>query len=133
MSIANFQEKLLFYTKQKSQLSLQLSDVQLKQLSASKSVQTKQQEFNAQLSSLYYDEEFGYGTDAYSEMLLQLQNEHEFELASINAWESQLDIEKESLETQINEIQTYENTWQKLLQAAIKADFVYGGAGSGGK
>lgn len=132
MSIANFQEKLLFYTKQKSQLSLQLSDVQLKQLSASKSVQTKQQEFNAQLSSLYYDEEFGYGTDAYSEMLLQLQNEHEFELASINAWESQLDIEKESLETQINEIQTYETTWQKLLQAAIKADFVYGGAGSGG-
>ncbi len=132
MSIANFQEKLLFYTKQKSQLSLQLSDVQLKQLSASKSVQTKQQEFNAKLSSLYYDEEFGYGTDVYSEMLLQLQNEHEFELASINAWESQLDLEKEALETQINEIQSYENTWQKLLQAAIKADFVYGGAGSGG-
>lgn len=131
MAIANFQEKLLFYTKQKSQLSLQLSDVQMKQLSASKSVQTKQQEFNAQLSSLYYDEEYGYGTDAYSEMLLQLQNEHEFELASINAWESQLDIEKENLETQINEIQTYETTWQKLLQTAIKADFVYGGAGSG--
>ena len=133
MAIANFQEKLLFYTKQKSQLSMQLSDVQMKQLSASKSVQTKQQEFNAKLSSLYYDEEYGYGTDAYSEMLLQLQNEHEFELASINAWESQLDIEKESLETQINEIQTYESTWQKLLQTAIKNDFAYGGAGSSGK
>ena len=133
MSIANFQEKLLFYTKQKSQLSMQLSDVQMRQLSASKSVQTKQQEFNAKLSSLYYDEEYGYGTDMYSEMLLELQNEHEFELASINAWESQLDIEKENLETQINEIQSYETTWQKLLQAAIKSDFVYGGIGSGGK
>ena len=133
MSIANFQEKLLFYTKQKSQLSMQLSDVQMRQLSASKSVQTKQQEFNAQLSSLYYDEEYGYGTDMYSEMLLELQSEHEFELASINAWESQLDIEKENLETQINEIQSYETTWQKLLQAAIKSDFVYGGIGVGGK
>ncbi len=133
MSIANFQEKLLFYTKQKSRLSMQLSDVQMRQLSASKSVQTKQQEFNAKLSSLYYDEEYGYGTDMYSEMLLELQNEHEFELASINAWESQLDIEKENLETQINEIQSYETTWQKLLQAAIKSDFVYGGIGSGGK
>ena len=110
---------------------MQLSDVQMKQLSASKSIQTKQQEFNAKLSALYYDEEFGYGTDEYSEMLLQLQNEHEFELASINSWESQLDIEKESLETQLNEIQSYESTWQKLLSAAIKTDFVYGGIGGG--
>ena len=131
MAISNFQEKLLFYTQQKSRISMQLSDVQMKQLSASKSIQTKQQEFNAKLSALYYDEEFGYGTDEYSEMLLQLQNEHELELASINSWESQLDIEKENLETQLNEIQSYESTWQKLLSAAIKTDFVYGGIGGG--
>ena len=131
MAISNFQEKLLFYTQQKSRISMQLSDVQMKQLSASKSIQTKQQEFNAKLSALYYDEEFGYGTDEYSEMLLQLQDEHEFELASINSWESQLDIEKENLETQLNEIQSYESTWQKLLSAAIKTDFVYGGIGGG--
>ena len=131
MAISNFQEKLLFYTQQNSRISMQLSDVQMKQLSASKSIQTKQQEFNAKLSALYYDEEFGYGTDEYSEMLLQLQNEHEFELASINSWESQLDIEKENLETQLNEIQSYESTWQKLLSAAIKTDFVYGGIGGG--
>ena len=129
MAISNFQEKLLFYTQQKSRISMQLSDVQMRQLSASKTIQTKQQEFNAQLSALYYDEEFGYGTDEYSEMLLQLQNEHEFELASINSWESQLDIEKENLETQLNEIQSYESTWQKLLSTAIKNDFVYGGVG----
>lgn len=127
MAISNFQEKLLFYTQQKSRISMQLSDVQMRQLSASKSIQTKQQEFNSKLSALYYDEEFGYGTDEYSEMLLQLQSEHEFELASINSWESQLDIEKENLETQLNEIQSYEGTWQKLLAAAIKTDFVYGG------
>lgn len=129
MAIANLQEKLLFFTQQKSRLSLQLSDVQLKQLGATKSVATKQQEFNAKLSALYYDEEYGYGTDAYGEILLQLTSEHEFELSQINAWEAQLDIEKENLETQLNEIQQYENTWQKLLSAAIKNDFVYGGGG----
>ena len=129
MAISNFQEKLLFYTQQKSRISMQLSDVQMRQLSASKTIQTKQQEFNAKLSALYYDEEYGYGTDEYSEMLLQLQSEHEFELASINSWESQLDIEKENLETQLNEIQSYESTWQKLLSAAITTDFVYGGIG----
>lgn len=132
MAIANLQEKLLFYTQQKSRISMQLSDVQMKQLSASKTTATKQQEYNAKLSALYYDEDFGYGTDEYSEMLLELQNDHEFELANINSWESQLDIEKENLETQLNEIQSYENTWQKLLMTAIKNDFVYGGI-SGGK
>ena len=70
--------------------------------------------------------------DEYSQLLLELQNDHEFELANINSWESQLDIEKENLETQLNEIQAYENTWQKLLLTAIKNDFVYGGI-SGGK
>jgi hypothetical protein len=130
MAISNFQEKLLFYTKQKSQISMQLSDVQMQQLSASKSVQTEQQQYNAQLSALYYDEDYGYGTDEYAEMLVELQSEHEFELANINTWESELDIEKENLETQLNEITTYETTWQKLLSTAIKNDFSYGGAGS---
>ena len=110
MAIANYQEKLLFYTQQKSQISMKLSDIQMKQLSASKSTATKQQEYNAKLSALYYDEDYGYGTDEYSEMLLQLQNEHEFEMANLNSWESQLDIEKENLENQLNEIQSYETT-----------------------
>lgn len=131
MAISNFQEKLLFFTQQKSRLSLQLSDVQMKQLSATKNVAQKQQEYNSKLSALYYDEDYGYGTDEYNEILLQLQGEHEFELSQINSWESQLEMEKENLETQINEIQTYENTWQKLLAAAIKADFVYGGLNGG--
>lgn len=131
MAISNFQEKLLFYTQQKSRLGMQLSDIQMRQLSASKNIQLKQQEFNAQLSALYYDEEVGYGTDEYSEILLQLQSEHEFELSSINSWESQLEVEKENVETQLNEIQSYENTWQKLLAAAIKTDFVYGAIGGG--
>lgn len=131
MAIANYQERLLFYTQQKSQISMKLSDVQMKQLSASKSTATKQQEYNAKLSALYYDEDYGYGTDEYSEMLLQLQNEHEFEMANLNSWESQLDIEKENLENQLNEIQSYETTWQKILQANIKNDFSYGGVGGG--
>ncbi len=131
MAIANYQEKLLFYTQQKSRISMKLSDIQMKQLSASKSTATKQQEYNAKLSALYYDEDYGYGTDEYSEMLLQLQNEHEFEMANLNSWESQLDIEKENLENQLNEIQSYETTWQKILQANIKNDFSYGGVGGG--
>lgn len=131
MAISNFHEKLLFFTRQKSMLSLKLSDIQMKQLAATKTQAVKQQEYNAKLNALYYDEEFGYGTDEYSEMLMILQNEHEYEMANITNWESQLDLEKENLETQINEIQSYENTWNKLLTAAIKSGFAYGGVGGG--
>ena len=130
MSIANLQEKLLFYTRQKSRINLQLSNIQMNQLSATRSSATKQQEYNQKLSALYYDEDHGYGTDEYSEMLLELQNDHEFEIASINSWESELELQKENLETQLNEVSSYENTWQKLLQTNIKNEFTYGGTGS---
>lgn len=130
MSIANLQEKLLFYTRQKSRINLQLSNIQMNQLSATRSSATKQQEYNQKLSALYYDEDHGYGTDKYSEMLLELQNDHEFEMASINSWESELELQKENLETQLNEVSSYENTWQKLLQTNIKNEFAYGGTGS---
>ena len=129
MSIANLQEKLLFYTKQKSRISSQLSDIQMKQLSATRQNATSQQEYNEKLRALYYDEDYGYGTDEYSEILLQLQNDHEFELANINAWESELEVQKENLETQLNEISGYESAWQKLLLSNIKNDFLYGGSG----
>ena len=141
MAIANLQEKLLFFTQQKSRISNQLSNVQMNQLSATKQIQTKQQNFNQQLSALYYDDEYGYGTDEYSEQYEILLNEHtvgpiwidgnehEFEMASINSWESQLELEKENLENQLNEVQTYETSWQKLLSTNIKNDFSYGSVG----
>lgn len=129
MSISNFQEKLLFFTKQKSRISSKLSDIQMRQLAAAKQVQEKQQEFNAQLSSLYYDDEIGYGTDEYAEILAELTDDHEFELSTINSWESQLELEKEMYETQLNEITQYETSWQKLLQQNIKIEFSYGGGG----
>lgn len=131
MAIANFQEKLLFFTRQKSRISRQLSNVQMTQLAATKKISQSQMEYNQVLQDLYYDPDYGYGTEEYSEILLQLQNDHEFELASLNAWESELDIQKENLETQLNEINGYETAWQKLLMQNIKVDFTFGGSGGG--
>ena len=44
----------------------------MQQLSASKSVASKQQEYNNKISELYYDPDYGYGTDEYSEMLFTI-------------------------------------------------------------
>ena len=129
MAISNLQEKLLFYTQQKSRISSKLSDIQMQQLSASRQVAEKQLEYNSQLSDIFYE----YGeTDLYGELLLELQSDHEFELSKINTWESELEVQKEGLETQLNEISSYEQAWQKLLTNNIKVEFTYGGS-SGGK
>jgi hypothetical protein len=129
MAISNLHEKLLFFTRQKSRLNTKLSNIQMTQLSAMQAVQKKQLEYNNKLSALYYDDECGYGTEEYGEILLELQNDHEFEMASLNSWESQLELEKESTETQLNEVTQYEASWQKLLQQNIKSDFSYGAGG----
>ncbi len=57
----------------------------------------------------------------------QLEQEHELQLANINFWEQELELEKNNLETQLNEISTFESTWTKMLQTNIKGDFSYGG------
>lgn len=129
MAISNLHEKLLFFTRQKSRLNTKLSNIQMTQLSAMQAVQKKQLEYNNKLSALYYDDKCGYGTEEYGGILLELQNDHEFEMASLNSWESQLELEKESTETQLNEVTQYEASWQKLLQQNIKSDFSYGAGG----
>ncbi len=133
MSVANLQEKLLFFTQQKSRINNQLSNIQMQQLSATRQSATSQMAYNAKLQDLYYDPEIGYGTEEYTEVLVELQNDHEFEMSSLTAWESELEAQKECFETQLNEVQNYENTWQKLLANNIKVEFSYGGVGGGGK
>lgn len=133
MSVANLQEKLLFFTSQKSRINNQLSNIQMQQLSATRKSATSQMAYNEKLQELYYDPDIGYGTDEYTEVLVVLQNDHEFEMASLTAWESELEAQKECFETQLNEITNYENSWQKLLANNIKVEFTYGGVGGGGK
>ena len=133
MSIANLQEKMLFFTSQKSRLNTELSNIQMQQMSATRKAGTSQMAYNQTLQELYYDPEIGYGTDEYTEVLIQLQSDHEFEMASLTAWESQLEARKEATETQLNEITNYENSWQKLLANNIKVEFSYGGVGGGSK
>ena len=112
---------------------MQLSNIQMQQLSATKKSTTSQMAYNQKLQDLYYDPEIGYGTEDYADVLVVLQNDHEFEMASLTAWESELEAQKETLETQINAVQNYENSWQKLLANNIKVEFSYGGSGGGGK
>ena len=129
MAISNIHETLLMYTKQKSAINEQLSGVMFDMVSASRKTADLQQKYNERLQAAYYDPDYGYGTDEYMVIVEQCENDHEFELSALEAWESELELEKNNLETQLNEITSFENSWTKLLQTNIKSDFSYGGVG----
>lgn len=126
MAISNIHETLLMYTKRKSQINNELSTVMMNILSASRQQADNQARYNDKQQELYFSY---YAEDPEQYMLLteQLEQEHELELATINSWEKELEVSKNNLETQLNEITTFENTWTKLLQTNVKNDFSYGG------
>ena len=126
MAISNIQETLLMYTKQKALINDKLSTNMMNTLSASKQTAENQAKYNDQMDDIYYNY-YEDDPETYEMLTEQLEQEHELELANLNSWEQELEFEKNNLETQLNEINTFESTWTKLLQTNIKSDFSYGG------
>lgn len=129
MAISNIQETLLMYTKQKSMLNNQLSGVMFDLLNASKDSSEVQSKYNDKIQEYYYlYMQDGIDETYYQEITEQLEKEREFELANLNSWETELELDKNNYETRLNEVTTFEATWTKLMQTNIKNDFTYGGA-----
>lgn len=126
MAISNIHETLLMYTKQKAQINNELSSVMMNILNASSQQADSQAKYNDKQNQLYY-KYYSSDPDTYMLELENLEQDHELELANLNSWEKELEVSKNNLETKLNEITTFENTWTKLLQTNIKNDFSYGG------
>ena len=125
MAIANLQEMLLSYTKQQTAINEKLSGVMMNTASATRSYAAKQQQYNGQVQNYYY-EYYEQDPDMYYDLLELIENEHELDLARLESWEANLEVEKNELETQLNEITTFKENWTKLLSNNIKKDFTYG-------
>ena len=126
MAISNIHDTLLLYTKQKALINDKLSSNMMDLLNSSKQTAQEQSLYNKKLDNIYYNY-YESDQDTYELLVEQLQQDHELKLANLNSWESELEVEKNNLETQLNEITTFESTWTKLLQTNLKNDFSYGG------
>lgn len=129
MAIANIQETMLMYTKQKAMLNQKLGDVMFQIMNATRENAEMQAKYNDKQQYYYYEYYDSEDQTIYQEVMEQLEKDHEYELANLNSWESQLELDKNNYETRLNEVTTFESTWTKLLQNNIKNDFTYGGAG----
>ncbi len=126
MAISNIHETLLLYTKQKSLINDKLSENMMNLLNSSKQTAEEQAKYNDKVDDVYYNY-YEDDPDTYELLTEQYEQEHELVLANLNSWEEELELEKNNLETQLNEINSFESSWTKLLQTNIKGDFSYGG------
>lgn len=129
MAISNIQETLLMYTKQKATINDELATIALNITSATRQNADIQAQYNSELQTYYY-EYYEDDPTTYYDLVEVLNQEHELDLANLESWESELELEQSNYETQLNEITSYESSWQKLLQTNIKNDFTYGGQSS---
>jgi hypothetical protein len=129
MAISHLQETLLMYTKQKSLISRKIGDVMMTMLSATQQQADVQSKFNAKQQNYYYQYYATGNPDQYEMVMDDLEMNREFEMAKLNAWELQLNLEKSNLETKLNQVNTFEQSWTKMLGNNIKKDFSYGGGG----
>lgn len=129
MAISNIQETLLMYTKQKSMLNEKLGNVMFQIMNATRENAELQQKYNDKQQYYYYEYYDSEDQTIYQEVMEQLEKDREYELANLNSWGTQLEVDKNNYETRLNEVTTFESTWTKLLQNNIKNDFTYGGAG----
>ena len=128
MAISNIQETLLMYTKQKSMINTKLSEIMFNMMNASRQSAELQAQYNDKQQYYYYEYYDASDTTVYQMVMEDLEKDHEYELANLNSWESQLELDKNNYETRLNEITSFESTWTKLLQNNVKSDFTYGGA-----
>ncbi len=129
MAISQIHETLLMYTKQKSMINNQLGTIMMNMLSATKQNADAQSKFNTRQQNCYYQYYMAGNPDQYEIVMEELEMGHEFEMAKLNAWEMQLELQKNNLETKLNQVTTFEQSWTKLLGNNIKKDFTYGGGG----
>ena len=111
MAISNIQETLLMYTKQKAMINNKLSDVMFNMTAAAREEAELQDKYN-QKERYYYYQYNGNAElqDEYQEVMEQLLKEHEFDLANIQSWESELETDKNNYETRLNIISQYESS-----------------------
>ena len=126
MAISNIHETLLLYTKQKSLINDKLSTTMMDLLNSAKQTAESQAKYNDQMNDIYYNY-YESDPETYELLTEQCEQEHELTLANLNSWEQVLELVKNNLETRLNEINTFESSWTKLLQTNIKGDFSYGG------
>lgn len=115
------------YTMRESDLTNQLSDIVMSINRASKDSmglldKTSKEKANVRA-------QYEVGSEQYKDAMEEIQDEYELSLAKINQWESELEVKKENIETEIKATTVAKEGFQAALKQNVQSDGKYGGNG----
>lgn len=128
MAFVGIQGTIDFYIMQESDLTNQLTDIMMSITRASKETSSLAIETNNKKEDV--KNEYQVGTDDYKEEMKNVEDEYEYKLAEITAWESELETQKNELETTLKSTTSYKESFQSALKSNVQNDFKYGGSSS---
>jgi len=123
MSFSGIQATINFYTVQQADLTNQLTDI-MQNITAAGSQTSAIADKTSKQRSLV-EETLSSGTDEYQNEMNNIENDYELELSKINSWESQLEVKKQQLETQLQATTSYKESFTSALKQNVQADFKY--------
>ena len=140
MAIANLHETLLSYALRKSQLNLEISELQAQKTLAAysqadaRSIKAQdEQEIRDFYKALYdEDEEYNGKYKDYTQIpdfeaeMDKIAAKYQDQLAELNAWETQLDAQITTDSAELEEINAYMESMKSMLSSNIQEDFKFG-------
>lgn len=132
MSVANIQETILLYTREQDSLTHQLSDIMGRITMATANtteIMEQTNEKRAYFAQKVSDNPNYADTTQYKVESQAVESDYQLQMAEINSWESQLEQQKNTMETRLKAVTTFLENWSTLLKNNIKKDFTYGGGG----
>lgn len=123
MSFAGIQTTVNLYTMQQADLTNRLSDIMHDITRASSQSTELLENVNAQKN----DVKNSYASDSqeYKDKMEEIEDNYELELATINNWETELEAEKAQLETEVQAVTSYKESFTSALKQNVQKDFKY--------
>lgn len=129
MTIAAIQGTLLLYTMQKADITQNLMGIMDNMNIANRNSTELMEQTNEKRA--YYSQ-MAENDPAYADSTQYeidsdaVENDYQLQLSQINSWDSQMQQEKNSLETELKMVTSYEESYTALLRTNIKKSFTYG-------
>lgn len=128
MSFTGIQATVDFYTMREADLTNQMTDIMTAITRAAQQTSSLATETNDQKEAA--KNQYGSGTEEYQEALSEINDEYQLKLADITAWESELETQKDSIETELKATTSYKESFKSVLKQNIQNDFKYGDSSS---
>lgn len=125
MSYASVLATVNMYTSEADDLTYQLGDITMQITKASGKISALATNMTSQKAAIKAegDEDPDYADSVeYKEDLQDVQDEYNMKLADINAWEKELEAKKTNMETRIQAIKSYKESYMSVLKENVKND-----------